>query len=103
MTRGKSRDKGDKLSAGSAEHLGELALSGPTATAKSSRATQFALHSVARTVPTFSALNKGCLALQAASWKVSRFRGVSQLHCACHKPEGNATSQQTVPKLGHMM
>ena len=37
--------------------------------------------------PTFSAL-KGGLTLQAASWKVARYRGVSQLHCHLSRYNG---------------
>ena len=37
--------------------------------------------------PAVSAL-KGAVALQVASWKVSRYRGVSQLHCRLSRCSG---------------
>ena len=45
--------------------------------------------------PTFSAL-KGGVALQVASWKVSRYRGVSQLHCclSCYSGALRSSNQQ---------
>ena len=42
--------------------------------------------------PTFSGLKRG-VALQAASWKVSRYRGVSQLHCRLSRCSGALSPQ----------
>ena len=92
--------------------LNEL-LSGPTATDILSRYT-FSLHSVALrfpefggvareshyspskgpVAPTFSALNGG-VALQVASWKVSQYREVSQLHCRLSV--GHPYHEQVIP------
>ena len=41
--------------------------------------------------PTFSAL-KGGAALQVTSWKLSRYRGVSQLHCRLSRCNASALS-----------
>ena len=43
--------------------------------------------------PTVSAL-KGGVALQVASWKVLRYRGVSQLHCHLSRCSGAANENQ---------